>query len=47
MLNQKNKFSGTIGFGDFFLEFNFVISKNLYYMQYHSMLLEQCGHMVA
>ena len=46
-MDQKFKFVGTFAYGDSKLEFFFVISKYLNYMQYHMMLLEQQEHIVA
>ena len=46
-MGQKIKFGGTIGYGDSYLEFFFVISKYLDYTQYYLMLLEQCGHIMG
>ena len=46
-MDQKFKIGGTIGYGDSYLEFSFVISQYLDYKQYYMMLLEQCGHIVV
>ena len=45
--DQKLKFGGTIGYGDSYLEFHFVILKSLDYTQYYMMLLEHCKRIVA
>ena len=46
-MDQKLKIGGTIGYGDSYLDFFFVISKYLDYTQYYMMLMEQYGHKVV
>ena len=46
-MEQKFKIGGTIGYGDSYMEFFFVISKYLDYTQCCMMLLEQCGHVLV
>ena len=46
-INQKFKFGGNNAYGDSYLEFFFVISKYIDYMQYYMMLLEQYAHVVV
>ena len=46
-MDQKLLFTGTIGYGNSYLEFFFVIAKYLDYTQCYMMLLEQFGHIVA
>ena len=46
-VDQKYIFGRTIGYGYSYLEINFIISKYLDYTQYHMVLLEQCGNIVA
>ena len=46
-MDQKFVFGGSIGYGDSYLEFFFVLSKYLEYTQYYMLLLEQCGHIVV
>ena len=46
-MDQKNLFRGTIGKGNSYLDFYFVISKYFDYSQYYMMRLELCEHIVA
>ena len=44
--DEKNKYGGTVGYGESYLEFFFVTSKYLDYMQYCMVMLEKCRHIV-
>ena len=46
-MDQKFKFGGLIGYGNSCLDSVFRYSKNLDCMQYYTMLLELCEHMVV
>ena len=46
-MDQNVKFGVTIGHGDSYLEFFYVMSKYLDCTQYNMMLPEQCEHTVA
>ena len=45
-MDQKFEFGGLIGYRNLVWTLYFVHRKYLDYMQYYTMLLEQCGHIV-
>ena len=46
-MGQNIKFGGTIGYGDWHLNYHFSISNYLDYIHCYKMLLQQCGHIMA